>query len=161
MPDDDGDENSTRRAWMSFFPPGTGYVSMSKIRDAGEVPLVYKHMETDGSGRFCVAAFHQLHCLYLIHVALQRAVRGLEGDFTKQQPETNLEESHTLHCVDYLRESIMCTADNNLEPFGPETEGKGVDGFGSVHQCRDWGALFDWSKRFRYNDQGDAERFEG
>lgn len=40
-----------------------GYVSMDSIKKAGNIPQLFKDMSTDGSGRFCVAAFHQLHCL--------------------------------------------------------------------------------------------------
>jgi hypothetical protein len=28
--------------------------------------------------------------------------------------------SHYLHCVDYLRQGIMCSADLTMEPHGPE-----------------------------------------
>jgi hypothetical protein len=72
---------------------------------------------------------------------------------------------HTLHCFDYLRESLICAADSALEPFRSPfdggTGGDGIDGFGSVHQCRNFKQLFEWSERFRYTDDLDAERFEG
>lgn len=40
-----------------------GYITMDKVKEQGEIPQVIQDMSTDGSGRFCVAAFHQLHCL--------------------------------------------------------------------------------------------------
>jgi len=43
---------------------GKGYISIENIEAAGEIPQYLKEMgSTDGSGRFCVAVFHQLHCL--------------------------------------------------------------------------------------------------
>jgi len=72
---------------------------------------------------------------------------------------------HTTHCFDYLRVSIMCAADTTLEPFRSQfdgmTPGKSVDGFGSNHQCRNFDEVFAWAEKFRYNDDKDAERFEG
>ncbi|KAI1081558.1 hypothetical protein F5B20DRAFT_579420 [Whalleya microplaca] len=151
------DFNTSREAWMSLFPPGMGYVSMDRIKNVGDIPRLFQDMTTDGSGRFCVAAFHQLHCLFLIYEDFHRAMSG-ELSHTDTQ---SLQSSHSLHCFDYLRESLMCTADNNLEPFLPGTKGNGVDGFGSAHQCRDFQELFRWSEKFRYTDGHDAEHFEG
>jgi hypothetical protein len=68
-----------------------------------------------------------------------------------------------MHCIEYLRASIICSADNNLEPFRSRFEGqapgKGVDGFGSVHQCRSFDELFGWAEEMRYFDDegGDGE----
>ncbi|KAI0893768.1 hypothetical protein F4806DRAFT_134966 [Annulohypoxylon nitens] len=154
------DMNVTHKAWMSLFPPGMGYVSMDNIKDAGEIPQIFRDMSTDGSGRFCVAAFHQLHCLFLIYSDFRRALNGeLKAD------AHSLHGSHSLHCYDYLRESIICAADSALEPFRSPfdggTQGNGVDGFGSVHQCRNFGELYEWSEKFRYTDKHDAEKFEG
>ncbi|PVI04001.1 hypothetical protein DM02DRAFT_509446, partial [Periconia macrospinosa] len=147
--------NESHDAWMSLFPKGMGYVSMEKIESEGPIPQILQDMSTDGSGRFCVAGFHQLHCLYLIYADFRRA---LSGDIQES-------DMHTLHCFDYLRESIICAADSELEPFRSPfdggTGGDGIDGFGSLHQCRDFKQLFQWSERFRYNDDHDAERFEG
>lgn len=70
-----------------------------------------------------------------------------------------------MHCFDYLRQSIMCAADSNLEPFRSRFDGMrpgdGVDGIGSIHQCRKYEDVFAWADRFRYNDDGDAESFSG
>ncbi|KAI1370370.1 hypothetical protein F4677DRAFT_451445 [Hypoxylon crocopeplum] len=134
------DMNTSREAWMSLFPPGMGYVSMDNIKDAGDIPQIFQDMSTDGSGRFCIAAFHQLHCLFLIYADFRRAMNR-ELSHTDAQ---SLRSSHSLHCFDYLRESIMCSADSALEPFLADTQGNGVDGFGSVHQCRDFKSLSEW-----------------
>ncbi|KAI2472783.1 hypothetical protein F4781DRAFT_419938 [Annulohypoxylon bovei var. microspora] len=155
------DMNASREAWMSLFPPGMGYVSMDNLKDAGDIPRIFQDMSTDGSGRFCVAAFHQLHCLFLIYTDFRRA---LSGELTYADAYS-LHGSHSLHCFDYLRESLICAADSALEPFRSPfdggTQGNGVDGFGSVHQCRDFKQLFEWSEKFRYTDGHDAEKFEG
>ena len=147
--------NHTRQAWMNLFPKGKGYVSMSSIESAGPVADFVQHQSSDGTGRFGIAAFHQLHCLYLIYEDFYGALDG-----TLAEPGM-----HFSHCLDYLRESVMCAADTTLEPFKGKFDagggGKGVDGTGSVHQCRDFIQVYEWAERFRYNDDTDGARFEG
>jgi hypothetical protein len=55
---------------------------------------------------------------------------------------------HLVHCMEYLRRTIMCAADTTLEPF--KTEHAGVDGFGTVHQCRDYNQLYNWAEKNQY-----------
>lgn len=47
---------------------------------------------------------------------------------------------HTVHCFDYLRQSIMCAADTSLE--GKTEAGPG---WGSTHECADYDALLEWA----------------
>jgi hypothetical protein len=47
---------------------------------------------------------------------------------------------HSAHCFDYLRQSIMCGADTNLEGLT-----KAGPGWGSKHQCADYDALLGWA----------------
>ncbi|PNP51747.1 hypothetical protein THARTR1_07516 [Trichoderma harzianum] len=152
---DDPRTEKGHKAWMNLFPKGKGYVSIKNIEAAGPVPDYVQDTSTDGTGRFSVAVFHQLHCLYLLQSDLFEA---LEANITEPH-------SHTLHCLDYLRESILCTSDSTLEPFKPKFDSaadrKGVDGYGTPHQCRDFGKLRNWAERFRYNDNQGFETFEG
>jgi hypothetical protein len=49
---------------------------------------------------------------------------------------------HVLHCIEYLRLSIMCHADTNAEPVLPNIGG--AIGFGAVHQCRSYENVLRW-----------------
>ncbi|KAL9480322.1 hypothetical protein ACSS6W_005108 [Trichoderma asperelloides] len=152
---DDPRTEKGHEAWMNLFPKGKGYVSIDNIEAAGPVPDYVRDTSTDGTGRFSIATFHQLHCLYLLQVELFDA---LSSNITEPR-------SHSLHCLDYLRESILCTSDSTLEPFKPAfdlaTPRKGVDGYGTPHQCRDFGKLRSWAERFRYNDDQEFETYGG
>ena len=46
---------------------------------------------------------------------------------------------HVRHCLDLLRQSLMCLADTTVEV--QDVEAGGVHGFGVEHKCRDWGEL--------------------
>lgn len=45
---------------------------------------------------------------------------------------------HTSHCVEYLRQSILCSADTSLEG---ETGAWADAGWGQKHVCKDFDAL--------------------
>jgi hypothetical protein len=42
---------------------GKGHVSLFKMREEGIIPDFIEHGNADETGRFCIAAFHQMHCL--------------------------------------------------------------------------------------------------
>lgn len=46
---------------------------------------------------------------------------------------------HSAHCVDFIRQAIMCAGDISLEG---KTE---APGFGSPHECVDYQAVLDWA----------------
>lgn len=56
--------------------------------------------------------------------------------------EEMIDPAHVRHCIDYLRQSLMCHGDATVEvkPVGVN----GVRGFGIEHQCRDWERLRGW-----------------
>ena len=54
---------------------------------------------------------------------------------------------HASHCFDYLRQSLLCSADSSLEPA--EASMDGFFGWGFRRECRDYDALRDWATMFR------------
>jgi hypothetical protein len=89
-----------------------------------------------------ITVFHQLHCL----AELRYALHSLQnGDDTYKTPPRHLD-----HCLDYIRESLMCNGDTTIEtPSRIERKGDhfvgGVDGANVVHSCRDWDAIFSFA----------------
>ena len=90
------------------------------------------HLGPDGRP-FTVSMFHQLHCLD----KMRRAVVS--------PPSSEWESWHTQHCLNYVRQMLLCAASVRLEPVkvapGKGQEGLKVDGLGLQHECRDWSAL--------------------
>jgi len=58
---------------------------------------------------------------------------------------------HVQHCFDYLRQALLCAADQTLEERNDDISG--VRGWGARHQCRDFGALKSWTENHRYSDE--------
>jgi len=55
---------------------------------------------------------------------------------------------HLKHCLDGLRQFVMCHADDTPRYTGrlhdEEGEEEPFGGVGQVRMCRDWGGLMDW-----------------
>ena len=63
---------------------------------------------------------------------------------------------HSEHCFDYLRQSLMCAADTTLEEM-EVVDGEVLDrtdGWGAVHKCRSFEAVFEWAEKHRATDFG-------
>lgn len=73
--------------------------------------------------------FHQLHCLASIRVAFFAARKG--------QPleEVGTNEEHIKHCIDILRQYVMCYADTTTEGVNR------TSGYGVPRECRDWNQI--------------------
>jgi hypothetical protein len=104
--------------WASVTPLGHGFVKVGP-----------------GEDFYAISMYHQLHCLNGFRKMLsgeQRNASRIEHD-----------EQHVLHCLSYLRQMVLCSADITLEPaFSAEnTDGrktKAAYGTGVTHQCKDW-----------------------
>lgn len=57
---------------------------------------------------------------------------------------------HIRHCIDLLRQSLMCQPDTTIEVKDEELGG--VTGFGTIHRCRDWKQLMDWTAEWQWYD---------
>jgi hypothetical protein len=112
--------------WDSLFGSHKGFVRL----DASSNP-------------FEPSVYHQLHCL-----------NGLRNIFMQPGWADNKNTNwHVNHCLNYLRQAILCNGDTTLEPsflyrlkngkYAPAAHGTGV-----VHECRDWTAV----RRFAENN---------
>ncbi|KAK7964466.1 hypothetical protein PG988_011440 [Apiospora saccharicola] len=109
--------NETIATWNTMLPIGSGW---------GEV--------TDETF-FTTSMTHQLHCVFMmarIYSNLERNTKEhLPGDY----------HSHYLHCVDYLRQGIMCSGDLAMEPHDrSDSDDNGpLDGsWNGHHVCKDY-----------------------
>ncbi|KAF4627064.1 hypothetical protein G7Y89_g11093 [Cudoniella acicularis] len=119
--------NSTDGAWLELFPPKKGFLN---------------HLTVDKQ-RGSFAVFHQLHCLQSVRLGYYTALSAMNQSRQLTDEEMRLEfvgsPTHVRHCIDYIRQSLMCHADTNIEPVVQEQNS--VVGFGSTHYCRNYDAL--------------------
>jgi len=120
-------------AWVAVPDPSiAGHGGGMKLKDSAVLPSLF---ESTSEG-FVLAVMHQLHCVG----NLKHAVVEFENSGTSTVPF-----EHMHHCVEILRQAIMCHGDLTLER--PDFEGpayRDASGWGNVHFCRDWTRILDW-----------------
>ncbi|KAE9363153.1 hypothetical protein N431DRAFT_357011, partial [Stipitochalara longipes BDJ] len=91
--------------------------------------------------------FHQLHCLNLIRKAFYP--KRYNTSLFDEDGETlvYVRWIHLDHCIDTIRQSLMCSADVAVigyEWFEREKMTRGR--FNAVHKCRDWSRIREWAE---------------
>ncbi|KAF2740757.1 hypothetical protein EJ04DRAFT_572062 [Polyplosphaeria fusca] len=128
-------ENKTQsnELWKGLFPPGQGIISLPNSEVAvRHLPASIPNRKLDDTSFYFVAAFHQIHCLSVIRAALYHFQEGVEQTVPMK---------HTMHCIDSLRQKVMCHADSELLY---SEDGK-VWGDGQVSECQSWDKVWDWT----------------
>jgi hypothetical protein len=113
------------------------------ISDAEAAPLlahgasIYRD-PTTGKYRIELEVFHSLHCLNMLRMRI----------YSEQYPDmlTDNARIHVDHCIESLRELIMC--EGNMTPIPIEwsqTGGRINPNYAQKHSCRDFNALKTWT----------------
>lgn len=92
---------------------------------------------------FVVTMFHELHCLRMLNLAFAPNMTSFP---------------HVKHCLNYLRQGILCSPDLALEPGDFEEKDLEVERTHGVHECKDWPPIYNfvaqnydgWSKDAGY-----------
>lgn len=89
---------------------------------------------------YSLALYHQLHCLKVIRSDYFDLLDGVWNNNTDLRTEAfrQIENSHNRHCMDYIRQTLECSADMTLEWERTEADGSRfqVDGMGITHECK-------------------------
>jgi len=103
---------------------------------------------------FTTSMTHQLHCLFAVVEVYSMLTSNHSSETITSMPEDH--HWHMIHCFDYMRQAIMCSADMSLEGLEttfPDHNG-GSDGWDSKHVCRDYGEVIKRLESVRaYDDQ--------
>ncbi|KAL4745084.1 hypothetical protein BDW72DRAFT_208495 [Aspergillus terricola var. indicus] len=120
-------------------PPGT-------TETAFYLNLTFSQRPTPNGER----AWADLHAILVsYHSALDAAnlQRNITPpDYFLNQTGTRMAPSHIQHCFDYIRQTIMCAADTNLEVLDHKTHK--TSGWGQPRICRDYESVFNWAEKW-------------
>lgn len=111
--------------WSAQFPPETGA----------------------GDNKYIAATIgaHQLHCLHYIWQDHYMSYFPKTADKAQRVPE--LYERHYEHCVDYIRQSLMCQFDTGIIPYNWVLDHQNpTPNANTHHKCVNWDALQAWLK---------------
>ncbi|KAI0396792.1 hypothetical protein F5Y17DRAFT_417817 [Xylariaceae sp. FL0594] len=132
--------------WADLLTPNGGF-------------LVREDESEEGGGglrRYGIGMFHQLHCLQMIRGALQQKGQGhVHGHEHEKRSENahghdhggdDAAAAHVLHCLDYLRQTILCVADDTIEIPKRRPDGRNVIDGMFTHKCRNPEPLYELSR---------------
>ncbi|KAL2071926.1 hypothetical protein VTL71DRAFT_13161 [Oculimacula yallundae] len=91
------------------------------------------HPYDESKSIYQIDMFHSMHCIHRIR-------NKLTSELSLQEWPRN--DEHTLHCLDYLREQLMCNADLTLEGTDDLLHFNKTSG----HVCRNYNAIMEWAK---------------
>lgn len=122
--------------------------TMSSTKQGGFLWVRYNETYKTGHG---VSMFHALHCLSMIRDAVKGPKTGVAAHSHGSRGDTHggksEEEMHIGHCLSYIAQSLLCSADGTLERPKTYTDDAGnvlrddVDGEDVKHQCKSAGYL--------------------
>ncbi|PSR97578.1 hypothetical protein PHLCEN_2v4285 [Hermanssonia centrifuga] len=79
---------------------------------------------------YTISMMHQLRCLDILREELVRERDDSEGPSTLSR-----------HCLNYMKQMVMCRGDIELEPFQYPNHKDPIDMEG-IYECRDWSAVY-------------------
>ncbi|KIJ48692.1 hypothetical protein M422DRAFT_162401, partial [Sphaerobolus stellatus SS14] len=87
--------------------------------------------------------FHQLHCLDSIRRTLHKDYYGVGEHHNYDM----LEPKHAFHCVEYIRQALMCNPDVSMNVWNWYDDLKGVRGSShQAHTCVNFSKLQEWAR---------------
>ncbi|KAH9214624.1 hypothetical protein DL95DRAFT_461905 [Leptodontidium sp. 2 PMI_412] len=125
-------------AWASLFRYANIRVTKDEIKRTGRPSIEL----SDGSGDYfgTLDVYHQLHCLKYIRQYVHQEYYTVR--------DTNVPvKDHVNHCIEMLRQVVMCKADTALMTYEwlPDFPGPWPN-FGIQHECVNWEKIDNWSK---------------
>ncbi|PGH08341.1 hypothetical protein AJ79_06028 [Helicocarpus griseus UAMH5409] len=105
-------------------------------------------------GRFFVslAVFHQLHCLDMVRRYVHNDHYQMDGH-DSSVPIVD----HIDHCIDMIRQALMCHADTTLITW-KGTFNRPEPDFNAEHQCKKFDKIRDWAKNHEVNMTDEFEK---
>ncbi|KJZ74360.1 hypothetical protein HIM_06170 [Hirsutella minnesotensis 3608] len=110
--------------------------------DQTSVPL------NDEAGGFLVTldVFHELHCLDVLR-------KRIFKDDYPNDIEEEVQIKHIDHCIDLIRQVLMCHADIALHTFTWKDDYRWPwPNFTVEHECRNWDSVMQWAREHRVPD---------
>lgn len=83
---------------------------------------------------YTVSIYHQLRCLNIVRMNMVEVERR-----QLQEPDFNVITPSTQHCINYLREMVLCRSDLDLETIAGQPK---ADIILHQYQCWDWEAVY-------------------
>jgi len=137
--------------WRDLLPLGSGFVRVPYPRRF-DMPQSKSIEDDPEEGEiYSLSITHQLHCLGVLRDVIKK--------YEKKDKSRFAGSGHEYHCIDYIRQSIICAGDTTLDfaeivRAADGTERRlGFTGSNSTHICRSWDAIKAFAVENRSGDK--------
>ena len=93
--------------------------------------------------QFALALHHERHCMWMLRGAL---ADGMD--------ESLASDEHATHCLNYIRQMVLCYPDLTLEPPDVLNRDYETRRYGATHVC------YDWESQLKWGDENSDEWFK-
>ncbi|MCJ1268850.1 hypothetical protein MMC22_008738 [Lobaria immixta] len=134
------------QAWQELMQYGQISVTADDILRIGHNLTSVQYPASAGGGYLATAmGTHAIHCLHYIwqdhYIGISPEVQSTKDSI----PE--MYELHYEHCVDYIRQYLMCKFDTTIMPFNWVRNHQNPTPNGNtIHKCVNWDSLQKWLK---------------
>ncbi|KAH7350825.1 hypothetical protein BKA65DRAFT_535923 [Rhexocercosporidium sp. MPI-PUGE-AT-0058] len=139
------------KLWNDLMPIGSGFIRVPYPRRF-DMPQSKAIEDDPEEGEvYSLSIAHQLHCLAVIRHVIMK--------YEKRDKSRFAGDGHEYHCIDYIRQSLLCAGDTTLDYAEIRRGSDGVErrrgftGANSTHQCRDWDSIRAWAIENRSSDK--------
>ncbi|KAI0396113.1 hypothetical protein F5Y17DRAFT_456243 [Xylariaceae sp. FL0594] len=134
------------RAWYEIVQYGMIGVSEEDISKIQHSSTSARFPDSSGGGYIAATiGTHHLHCLHYIWQDHYMSQLLPAARAEKERIPKYLYELHYEHCVDYIRQGLMCQFDTGIIPYSwVRDHPNPTPNANTHHKCVDWAALQDW-----------------
>ncbi|KAF2149149.1 hypothetical protein K461DRAFT_316047 [Myriangium duriaei CBS 260.36] len=132
-------------AWSDAkMQPFHGFVALSdEYSKRLGLPESWRWPWDKSKGMYQLAASHAMHCVLVLRKHVNQLQDGIAAE------HQSYSYPHILHCLDALRETVMCDADPQPLEFSYVDDGTGgrrtLLGASTTRSCRSWEDMLDWA----------------
>lgn len=144
------DTEEGRAEWAHLIPPGGHMVYLDDELERGSINNDSLREPEQVTGRpYTVTLFHQFRCLDIIREAYVslKELKPYTSNTSQRSGSTSgttAEAALVRHCMNYLRQTILCHPNLRLEP-AHNVVGTAIRGYDST--CRDWSKVYEAVKK--------------
>ncbi|KAI1094220.1 hypothetical protein F5B19DRAFT_482355 [Rostrohypoxylon terebratum] len=134
------------KAWYEIMEYGMISVTKEDIEKV-QHPDWSAQFPPEAGGGYIAATIgtHQVHCLH--YIWQDHYIDYVPVMQEKKQRVPELYELHYEHCVDYIRQSLMCQFDTGIIPYNWVLDHQNpTPNSNTHHKCVNWDALQEWLK---------------
>ncbi|MCJ1236443.1 hypothetical protein MMC14_004424 [Varicellaria rhodocarpa] len=130
------DEQQQEKLWNKTLIDLGNIALADSYAQSMDLPRAQRFPWDSSKGIYLINAYHNLHCVITLRTAIL--------EYHTQAVKQSSPHLHVIHCLNVLRDEIMCDADDTPRYTGFQPHKS--SGLGQFRMCRDWSQLEQWAE---------------